>query len=205
MRFEKINENKIRITISNDDLIKKNIDLHSIMANSIESHDLFFYCLKKAESEIGFLTENYHLRIEALSIPSSGDFILIITRSLPEKRTKKSLHIKKKYININPNIIQAVYCFSDFDDYFSFISFFKKNNFKFTNIADYVLLYSYNNKYYLVFKNINLSYPNLKNLLYCITEFSNSIKNPNILVGKLAEKGNLILKHNALKTSIKQL
>lgn len=203
MRFEKINENKIRITISNDDLIKKNIDLHSIMANSIESHDLFFYCLKKAESEIGFSTENYHLRIEAITIPSSGDFILIITRSLPEKRTKKPLHIKKK--NMNINVTQAVYCFSNFDDYFSFISFFKKNNYKFTNIADYVLLYNYNNKYYLVFKNINLSYPNLKNLLYCITEFSYFVGNSNILVGKLAEKGTLILKHNALRTSIKQL
>ena len=92
MRFEKLNENKIRITLTNQDLIKKNIDFHSFMANPIESQDLFFDMLDTAEKEIGFITRNYQIRIEALQV-SNGDFILIITRSLPE--TKKCLKRKK--------------------------------------------------------------------------------------------------------------
>ena len=36
MRFEKLNENKIRITLTNKDLEKKNIDFHSFMANPID-------------------------------------------------------------------------------------------------------------------------------------------------------------------------
>ena len=42
MRFEKLNEDKIRITLNREDLIKKNIDFHVFMSNSIESQDLFF-------------------------------------------------------------------------------------------------------------------------------------------------------------------
>ena len=44
MRFEKINEDKIRITLNHEDLLKKDIDFHSFMANSIESQDLFLDC-----------------------------------------------------------------------------------------------------------------------------------------------------------------
>ncbi len=42
MRFEKLNEDKIRITLSNEDLIKKDIDFHSFMSNSLESQDFIF-------------------------------------------------------------------------------------------------------------------------------------------------------------------
>ena len=59
MRFEKLNEDKIRITLSHDDLVKKDIDFHSFMSNSIESQALFFDMLEEAEKEIGFVTKDY--------------------------------------------------------------------------------------------------------------------------------------------------
>ena len=66
MKFEKLTENKIRIILNLDDLSEKNIDYHAFMSNSIESQDLFFDMLEKAESEIGFVTKDYKLLIEAL-------------------------------------------------------------------------------------------------------------------------------------------
>lgn len=51
------------------DLEEKNIDLHSFMSNSIESQDLFYDMLDKAEKEIGFQTKDYKLMIEALAAP----------------------------------------------------------------------------------------------------------------------------------------
>ena len=80
MQIEKLNENKIRITLNLDDLEENNIDLHSFMSNSIESQDLFYNMLDKAEKEIGFETKNYKLMIEALAVPE-GKFVL--------KRAKK--------------------------------------------------------------------------------------------------------------------
>lgn len=70
MRFEKINENKIKITLNSEDLIKKNIDFHVFMSNSIESQDLFLDMLNQAEKQVGFITKNYLLRIETLALPS---------------------------------------------------------------------------------------------------------------------------------------
>ncbi len=70
MQIEKITENKIRITLNIQDLQEKNIDLHSFMSNSIESQDLFYDMLDKAEKEIGFETKDYKLMIEALAIPN---------------------------------------------------------------------------------------------------------------------------------------
>ena len=69
MRIEKITENKIRIILNMQDLQEKNIDLHTFMSNSIESQDLFYDMLDKAEKEIGFETKNYKLMIEALAVP----------------------------------------------------------------------------------------------------------------------------------------
>ncbi|MDO5555778.1 MAG: adaptor protein MecA [Clostridia bacterium] len=69
MRIEKITENKIRIILNIEDLEEKNIDLHSFMSTSIESQDLFYDMLDKAEKEIGFNTKDYKLMIEALSVP----------------------------------------------------------------------------------------------------------------------------------------
>lgn len=70
MQIEKITENKIRITLSIQDLQEKNIDLHTFMSNSIESQDLFYDMLDKAEKEIGFQTKDYKLMIEAIAIPN---------------------------------------------------------------------------------------------------------------------------------------
>lgn len=75
MQIEKITENKIRITLNMHDLQEKNIDLHSFMSSSIESQDLFYDMLDKAEEEVGFETKNYKLIIEALAIPNRKFYI----------------------------------------------------------------------------------------------------------------------------------
>lgn len=202
MRFEKLNENKIRITLTNQDLIKKNIDFHSFMANPIESQDLFLDMLDTAEKEIGFITKNYQIRIEALQV-SNGDFILIITRSLPESKKyleKKKLHIKRK--NNNFKNTDALYCFECFDDFCEFSSFLNKNHIGIMGIAKNISLYEYKSKFYLSFSNINLTYNNLKQLFSSITEFATYISYSDLVKRKLVENGVLIMKSNAIKTAI---
>ena len=136
MRFEKLNEDKIRITLSHDDLVKKDIDFHSFMSNSIESQALFFDMLEEAEKEIGFVTKDYLICIEALAM-AGGDFILTVTRTLPErsklreKTSRKKVHIKRKNYN-NTSNMQVIYLFSNFDDFCLFVQFYS-DNFKYTN------------------------------------------------------------------------
>ena len=94
MRIEKLNENKIRIFFDIEDLVEKNIDLHTFMSNSMETQDLFLDMLDKAETELGFNTKNYKLVIEALA-SFDGNFIITVTRVLPTesvsvKRSRKT-------------------------------------------------------------------------------------------------------------------
>lgn len=202
MRFEKLNENKIRITLTNQDLIKKNIDFHSFMANPIESQDLFFDMLDKAEKEIGFVTKDYTIRIEALQI-AGGDFVLTITRSLPENfkyQEKKKIHIRRKKLDFRDT--QVTYLFNTFDDFCCFAKFLNTNSIESTNIAKNICLYQYKNQYYLNFYGINLNCTDLKRFFSSITEFGTYINNSNLFKSKLVESGKIVIKNNAIKTAI---
>lgn len=202
MRFEKLNENKIRITLTNQDLIKKNIDFHSFMANPIESQDLFFDMLDKAEKEIGFVTKDYRIRIEAIQI-AGGDFVLTITRSLPENikyQEKKKIHIRRKKLDFKDT--GATYLFNTFDDFCYFVNFLNNNSISITNIAKNICLYEYKKQYYLNFSGVNLNYPDLKKLFSSITEFATYINNTDLFKRKLIENGKVIMKNNAIKTAI---
>lgn len=203
MRFEKLNEDKIRITLSSEDLIKKHIDFHSFMSDSIESQDLFFDMLEEAEREIGFVTKDYLIRIEALAM-AGGDFILTVTRTLPDKvknSVKKKVHIKRKNVKLDSSLF--IYCFNNFEDFCSFAEFFYTSGFKTANLANSILLYEYKNAYYLSISGINLDYPNLKKLFSCITEFATFVSHSEIFASKLSEGGNLIMKNNAIRIGIK--
>ena len=195
MKIEKLSENKIRVTLSHQDLVQKNID----------SQDLVFDVLDEAEKEIGFVTKNYQIKIEAIAI-ADGDFILTVTRSLPDTSSKpissrKKVSVKRKSTDLKST--QLAYTFSTFDDFCNFIEFFSSSNLPATNIAKSIILYEYNNTYYLVFDNINLSYKYLKKLCSSITEFATYKVNPDLFIIKLTEKGTIVMKNNAIKTALK--
>ncbi len=203
MRFEKLNENKIRIILSSQDLIKKHIDCHSFMASPIESQALFLDMLDEAEKKFGFVTKDYRIRIEAVCL-ADGDFVLTITRSLPEVQKppqKRNLHIKRKKTNFNEN--QAVYYFSSFDDFCSFSNFISSSHIKYSNIAKNVSLYEYNGVYYLTFSNIDLDFIDFKKFFSIITEFATYVSNGDLVKRKLVENGKIIMKNNAISTAIK--
>ena len=132
MKFEKLNENKIKITLSMHDLEEKDINFHDFMSNSLETQDLFFDMLEEAEEKIGFTTRNCKVKIEALAMTES-DFVLTITRILPDTAKKhfyvsprKKVKAKRKTQNLQTT--HLVYKFNSFDDYCYFIEFMLKNN-----------------------------------------------------------------------------
>lgn len=203
MRFEKLEEDKIRITLTHEDLVKKDIDFHSFMSNSMESQELFFDMLEEAEKEIGFITKDYVIRIEALAM-AGGNFVLTVTRSLPEKvksNTRKKVHIKRKRANVEE--ADVIYSFSTFEDFCSFATFFKKQHFKTVNLAEKVLLYKYQHTYYLALNGINVGFSDLKKLFSSITEFATFVSHSKAFSAKLSESGKLVLKHNALNIGMK--
>lgn len=51
MKFEKLSENKIRITLTVNDLKEKDINFHDFMSNPLESQDIFLDILKEAKEK----------------------------------------------------------------------------------------------------------------------------------------------------------
>ena len=78
-----------------------------------------------------------------------------------------------------------------------------KNGFKAIGLAKNVALYEYKNTYYLCLSQINLAYPDLKKLFSCIPEFASFVSHSDVFIRKFSETGNLIIKHNAILTSLK--
>lgn len=203
MKFEKLNEDKIRITLNLKELKDKDIDFQSFMSNSSDTQKLFLDMLDEAEEKIGFRTKDYKVMIEALAT-IDGDFILTVTRSLPEENSqkKKTIQFKRKNQKLTDTI--AIYSFDTFDDFSSFCTYLNSNSLlKSEKISKDLTLYTYNDKYYLLLNNINTDFKNLKSFYYIISEFGHFVHDPETFKMILLEHGNIVLKRNAIKNTLK--
>ena len=206
MKFEKLSDNKIRITLSIRDLEEKDIDFHDFMSNSIESQDLFLDMLEEAEEKVGFKTRDCKVKIEALAM-TENDFVLTITRIVPEgnKKTlyatpKKRPKIKRKVNNVNETCL--VYKFNTFDDYCNFIEYMTRNPLiDSAKLAGNICLYTYNNGYYLVISDIKKKKKNITGFFTAITEFAVYVPEPDLYAHRIYESGALFIKNNAFKKS----
>ena len=83
-----------------------------------------------------------------------------------------------------------------------FIEFLTKNNLTdASKVAEKILLYLYNDQYYLVLTDLNTKYKKIPTFYTSITEFGSYIINPDLFISKLNESGTVFLKNNAFKKS----
>ncbi len=187
MKIEKINENKIRITFNHSYLQENNVDIHSFMSNSLESQSLFLNLLDEAEREIGFITDNYKLCIEALAL-SNGNFIITVTRI--EKEVLKSTRVQVRRKN-RQNAQQLIYKFSSFDDFCNFENFL---SISMPNLVDKLStsnsLYKYEDYFFFILQNINEPY--LSAISSAISEFATSVSDSDLMLNKIREYGMLL-------------
>jgi len=200
MKFEKLDENKIRIILNLNDLEDKNIDFHTFMSNSIETQDLFIDMLKQAEKEIGFISNNYNLHIEAFST-SDGNFVFNITRissiNLPKKN---NIVYKRKKQHINRNL--TIYEFNSFDDYCNFCHFISTMSGNYTGNSILIL---YNSKYYLILYNIKMDFIRLKHFYIYASEFANLYTSSKLFANLLFEHGENLIHDNAIEIGVNYL
>lgn len=195
MRIEKLNEDKIRITFNCSDLQENNIDLHSFMSNSIENQSLFLAMLDEAEREVGFITDDYRLSIQAIAL-SNGTFIVTVTRIEKEEIKSTRVHARRKSnSNINTRLI---YKFSCFDDFCNFQNFLFKSLPELSNcFSDSNLLYKYNDFLFLILQDFDSKYAST--ISGVISEFAVLVDNSDLVFHKIKEYGALVTE-NALHT-----
>ena len=132
MQIKKINNNKLKVILSSNDLNNKNIDIDSFLSNSIESQDLFFEILDLAEEKYDFNIENNKAIIETVSLDNNL-FVLTITK------------FKNDLTCTYPNL-SKLYCFENIDDFFNMYNYLTNYNYT---------LYKFLNNYFLIIYNID--------------------------------------------------
>lgn len=193
MKIERINDNKLKIVLTKQDLIDKNIDIHTLNPNSIESQDLFFDILQEIEFHYGFDMGNSQILLEGVST-SNGGMILTVTKNPAHthESMKSMPKLKARKKQTSDNTKDLVYMFEDFDNLLEFASRLKKHTIKYQNS-----LYEYNGNYYLVLSCNNDNQEIYKNLLFIISDYATFISN-NFIKNKLVEYGNVIIEKNAI-------
>lgn len=193
MKIEKINEDKLKITLDVNDLKSRNIDVKSFINNSPESQDLFWDVMQEAEREYGFNVEQASVYVEA-HINSAGNFTLLITKSAisSQKQTSSSKtqspNYKLKRKNYSDSLDDSLFEFANIENLRDFLKIAKNEDY------NNVQLYKYENKLYLY---INTCFS--KDIL----EYSNRIYNKDYLLARIVEYGSPLYRSESLNSLIK--
>lgn len=189
MKIEKLAEDKIKITITIDDLAARNIDLYSFMYNSPESQDLFWDVMNEAEKEYGFNVDDSMIYVEA-STSGGGNFTLIVTKTkekpvmrfnTSKQQAKENVKLKRKKM---PYFIKnGIFKFDNFEDICSFCKTLDNKA-----VVDSTLYFMEDNYYLRAGVMPSTS----------ILEYATIVKTPFLINAKLSEYGKVIIEKDVL-------
>lgn len=203
MKIEKVNENKIKVTISVNDLEERNIDFNSLNYNSPAAQELFWDMMEQAEVQFGFNASDSQLVIEAIPDSDEGFIITIskldedgdfesIQKYIKNKFKKSDLKVKRKNRKICSTIM--IYSFRDFED---LCSLCKKIHTMYSGDSS---VYKCRDTYYLVLTRNHFTISDTKLFENLLSEYGNKISNVGFYEGYLSEYGTKIIDYNALET-----
>ena len=150
MKFEKLKPNKIKIVITNDDLIEWGVSAEAIASNRPETKEMFISLLRQAERETGFVCDNSRLVVEVVMTPKDNDITLFVTRvsNEEERAVVAKLSAIKKMDTINKLSLKkrlhndVIFEINDFESVIDLCHC----------VRDYHggAIYEYKNKYYVI-------------------------------------------------------
>lgn len=156
MQIEKIDNNKLEIVLSVDDLKNNNIDVHSFLSNSDETQKLFFNILDLAEKEFDFIVDEDKFVVESMSL-NENLFLITITKlstSLTSADNSKSF---------------LAFKLDSENDFFYILEKIQKQK-----LHSNLKIYRYSNSYFFILKKSSNFY--IKNILeeFCVSMDSSS-------------------------------
>lgn len=209
MKIERISENQLKLTLTKDDLMERDIQLEDLITPSEKTQKLFHDIMEQALDESDFISENTPLMVEA--VPSGSDGIMIIVTKVAnkEKNSKRELlsqnqdmrRWKKKPLDTmergeekNSDIL--IYSFPALDDIIS-VSLRLNGAFKGESAV-----YKNENRYFLVLQGDTYT-ASLEELEPVLTEYGQKHVSTPLAKYYLLEHGETILKEKAVKALAK--
>jgi adapter protein MecA 1/2 len=201
MRIEKINENKIRIFVTFDDLEERDIDLSSFNYNSPETQELFWDLMEQAELELGFETHESQLCIEAVTDVEQG-FVITITKIdedgdfesiqkfIKNRYRRNDLKIKRKTSSICSTVM--IYNLDTFED-MCVLATQLKPLYKGSSSV-----YQCEGSYYLVLRKVDAVNQSMDKIENILSEYGDRVSNVLFFEGYLNEYGKLMVEYDAI-------
>ncbi len=203
MKIERVNENKIRIFVSYDDLEERDIDLDAFNYNAPETQELFWDLMEQAEIELGFESQESQLCIEAVSDVEHG-FVITITKMEEEgefesiqkfiknRYRRKDLSIRKKTGKICSTML--IYALESFDDLCGLC-----------RVLDPVFkgsskVYRLKDAYYLVLTGVEGNVAKQNQFESILSEYADKMQNVDFVEGYLNEYARCLVSQNAVST-----
>ena len=199
MYIERLDENKIKVTLCGDDIKMWNVDLKNFSENTAEAQDMFWYALKKAEQDVNFkVNQNSQLIVET-TIEGNDGFVMYISRIDNEteladalvkagKRAKQSEFKSRHKGRMYP--LLRIFKFSDFEALCCGIKEIHE-----LYIGKSRLLKYMGNFYLELLPQDNFGNFEMDNIL---SEFGEKAKRPLMLQGVLNEHGKLMIAADAV-------
>lgn len=188
MKIEKINDNKIKVTINEEDIKIWNVSYEKLTDNTPEARDLFWFALRLAEKDVNFKVGSSKLFVEVHSQSNNG-FVMFISKAKAEEISLDYITGLKKERRTKGDF--RVFLFECFDDLCNCVEIIKGN------FVGESSLYKYNEKFYLWTAPYNID-EFLENESIFL-EYSVKVKCSGTFRGTLREYGTEMIKENAVE------
>lgn len=207
MTIERINDNKIKIILTLDELEKRDISLKDIEKDGDLAKELFMDLIEESNLDEDFVLEGSQLLIEATS-DNNNLFTVTITKieNIPELSHYATLSKKRKENSKKANTIKEpnihdykvssyIYSFDSIDTILSLCNrakneklFFGKNS-----------LYLYEDTYFLIFSTSSIKNKRFKKTFVFLSEYCKKYSSYDMLSTSIKEKAKIIIENNALQ------
>ena len=196
MKFEKLSENKIKITLTLEELLARKINIKDIEKDSTIARNLFLDLISETELHDEFISSDSQLFIEASS-DNNNLFVVTITKVelIPELKDyeniptsnstlidnkKSKAKTKKSKTKISYKVSSYIYEYDNLDTIIDMSSTLKKQSCFIGKNS----LYKYEDKYFIIFSKSSVRNAKFIKTFVILSEYSKSYYNNSMFVGR---------------------
>lgn len=227
MKLEKINDNKVKITLSIEELESREITLKDIQTNSNLANDLFRDLIEENELDKDFIAKGSQLYIEASA--DNKDYLCVtitkiddlpdisenfsnnksLSRKIRKKKTKNlvpnnSSEVNSDTLNIDETKIHKYTTYTVNSTIYQFENLDLILDFCDNAKSEELFfgknsLYKFNNEYFLIFSKNTVKNPKFIKTYIYISEYCKTYYSYELFETGIVERGTPVIKNNALQ------
>lgn len=116
LRIERLEGNKIKVTLSSADLLDYNINVKTLRPDSPQLHTFLFKIMERVQRETGFNPYTGQVVVEAT--PSSEGIVLVVTKISEEQPAAPKPPKSRRHVRAVKKAApqKRIYCMGTFDD-----------------------------------------------------------------------------------------